>query len=85
MKKPAPRGQVAASFFFLLTAMHGLHVAGGLIAWVQVLRRWDVRRCATPVRLLGRYWHFLLILWLVLLALIGGMSPELARAICGVG
>lgn len=81
----APRGQVAASFFFLLTAMHGLHVAGGLFAWMRVLRSWDVRHCATPVRLLGRYWHFLLILWLALLALIGGMTPELARAICGVG
>lgn len=79
-----PLGQVAASFFFLLTAMHGLHVAGGLLAWMRVLRSWDVRHCAMPVRLLGRYWHFLLLLWLALLALIGGMTPELARAICGV-
>ncbi|MGA0610686.1 cytochrome c oxidase subunit 3 [Caldimonas sp. KR1-144] len=79
-----PRGQVAASFFFLLTAMHGLHVAGGLLAWTRVLRAWDERTSATRVRLLARYWHFLLIVWLALLALIGGMTPELARAICGV-
>jgi len=80
-----PRGQVAASFFFLLTAMHGLHVAGGLVAWLRVLRAWDPPHSTTPTLLLARYWHFLLIVWLALLALIGAMTPELARAICGVG
>ncbi len=32
-------GNPAASFFYLLTAMHGLHVAGGLVAWLIVDRR----------------------------------------------
>ena len=32
-------GNPAASFFYLLTAMHGLHVAGGLVAWMIVDRR----------------------------------------------
>lgn len=83
-KMVLPGGQVSASFFFLLTAMHGLHVAGGLVAWAQMLRHWSSGRRAAAVPLLARYWHFLLLVWLALLALIGGMTPELASAICGV-
>ncbi len=36
-----PVGNPAGSFFFLLTAMHGLHVTGGLVAWgVTACRTW---------------------------------------------
>jgi cytochrome c oxidase subunit 3 len=80
-------GNPAASFFYLLTAMHGLHVLGGLLCWVLVLRfiseaqpleesRWRVRLCA-------RYWHFLLLLWAVLFAALGWLTPELVNYICG--
>lgn len=74
-------GNPAASFFYLLTAMHGLHVAGGLLAWVRVLRRPQ----RETVALLARYWHFLLVLWLVLFAALGWLTPEVVAFICGRG
>lgn len=74
-------GNPAASFFYLLTAMHGLHVAGGLVAWVRVLRQPGHERIA----LLARYWHFLLVLWLVLFATLGGLTPDIVAFLCGRG
>jgi cytochrome c oxidase subunit 3 len=74
-------GNPAASFFYVLTALHGLHVAGGLIAWLRVLRRPQRERIA----LLARYWHFLLAVWLVLFAALGWLSPEVVAFICGRG
>jgi cytochrome c oxidase subunit 3 len=74
-------GNPAASFFYLLTAMHGLHVAGGLVAWLRVQRQPGPERVA----LLARYWHFLLLLWLVLFAALGWLTPEIVAFICGRG
>lgn len=71
----------AASFFYVLTAMHGLHVIGGLVAWLRVLRRPARERIA----LLARYWHFLLVLWLVLFAALAWLSPQVVAFICGRG
>ena len=34
---PADRGNPAASFFYLLTALHGLHLLGGLVALARTL------------------------------------------------
>jgi cytochrome c oxidase subunit III len=82
-----PAGNPAASFFYLLTALHGLHVAGGLVAWgvaVRGLRHSDdPARGAWRIALCARYWHFLLGLWLLLFATLGGLTPEVVRAICG--
>ena len=77
-------GNPAASFFYLLTAMHGLHVAGGLVAWLRVWQRPGPERAA-KVALLARYWHFLLLLWLVLFAALGWLTPEIVAFICGRG
>ncbi len=65
----------AVAFFYLLTAVHGLHLAGGLCVW-----GWTVRRLSRPgvkpldvrltVRLCTIYWHYLLVVWLVLFALL---------------
>ncbi|RJF95934.1 bb3-type cytochrome oxidase subunit III [Noviherbaspirillum saxi] len=82
-------GNPAASFFYLLTAMHGLHVAGGLIAWMASMR--SVRlgapglQAAWRVRLCARYWHFLLAVWVVLFGALGWLTPETVRLICGTG
>lgn len=82
-----PAGNPAASFFYLLTALHGLHVAGGLVAWgVAVRGFWrsaEPARGAWRIALCARYWHFLLGLWLLLFATLGGLTPEVVRAICG--
>lgn len=80
-----PAGNPAASFFYLLTALHGLHVAGGLVAWGVAVRGLGAAsaRGAWRIALCARYWHFLLGLWLLLFATLGGLTPELVRAICG--
>lgn len=67
-------GNPAASFFYLITALHGLHLLGGMVAWARTLLR--VRRGETPaqvrvsVELCTLYWHFLLLLWLILFGLL---------------
>jgi cytochrome c oxidase subunit 3 len=80
-------GNPAASFFYLLTAMHGLHVIGGLVAWSLTTRRLDplhdAPRAIEAVRLCARYWHFLLAVWLVLLATLTGITPALVAFVCG--
>jgi cytochrome c oxidase subunit 3 len=74
----------AASFFYLFTAVHGLHVAGGLVAWARATSRaWrepDPAATRLPVELCATYWHYLLGVWAVLYALI--VSEDLGLAIC---
>ena len=62
-----------SSFFYLLTAAHGLHLAGGILALLYVaFRRWRRSRItqATAAALAGIYWHFMDGLWLFLVALL---------------
>lgn len=64
----------ANAFFYLLTALHGLHLFGGLVAWAGAVSR--LRRGAPPeavrarVELCAVYWHYLLALWVVLFGLV---------------
>jgi cytochrome c oxidase subunit 3 len=85
--KVTSTGNPAASFFYLLTAMHGLHVVGGLLCWLWVLsvfhKSGDTAESAWRLRLLARYWHFLLLLWGVLFAALAWLTPELVAYICG--
>jgi len=74
-------GNPVGSFFYLLTALHALHVAGGLVAWTWVQRSdkpepWRIALCA-------RYWHFLLLVWLALFTILRVIDPEVAARICG--
>jgi cytochrome c oxidase subunit 3 len=74
----------ATSFFYLFTAVHGLHVLGGLVAWTRAsLRAWrgaDAARLRLAVELCATYWHYLLVVWVVLYALL--VSNDLGLAIC---
>lgn len=60
----------ASSFFYLLTAAHGLHILGGLAAWGRTLMRMrpgvEFEKIRMAVDLCTVYWHFLLIVWVVL-------------------
>ncbi len=80
-------GNPAASFFYLLTALHGLHVLGGLAAWAVTAQlaweRADPARAALRIALCARYWHFLLVVWALLFAALGTLTPEIVRFICG--
>lgn len=63
----------ASSFFYLITLIHALHVLGGLAVWVRTLLR--LRAAAqldavkSAVQLSATYWHFLLVVWLVMFGL----------------
>jgi cytochrome c oxidase subunit 3 len=61
-------------FYFLGTALHGLHMVGGLVLVGWVI--WRARRGEfssafyTPVIVVGLYWSFVDIVWIVLYPLI---------------
>jgi cytochrome c oxidase subunit 3 len=73
-------GNPAFAFFVLLTAVHGLHLIGGL--WVltrTTVRLWRSTASANvvtrsqlrlSVQLCTTYWHWLLLIWLGLFALL---------------
>ena len=71
----------ANSFFYLITAMHGLHLMGGLVALgrttAKVWRGAEMPRVRLSVELCAIYWHFLLLVWLVLLGLLTGWTDGL--------
>src|ERR1700681_1968472 len=63
----------SSSFFYLLTAAHGVHLAGGILALFYVLfRPWSRSRIsqATAAELTSIYWHFMDGLWIFLFALL---------------
>jgi cytochrome c oxidase subunit 3 len=64
----------ANSFFYLLTGLHALHILGGLWVWTRstfkVLSGTEVKAIKLSVELCAVYWHFLLLVWLVLFALL---------------
>ena len=78
----------AASFFYVLTALHGLHVLGGLVAWSVCSQALSMPAAELPatawrIRLCARYWHFLLAVWAVLYLVLAQLTPEIVRFICG--
>ena len=64
----------AYAFFVLLTAIHGIHVLGGLAVWaratVRLARGADFAKVRLSVELCTVYWHFLLVVWAVLFAVL---------------
>ncbi len=64
----------ANAFFYLVTALHGLHLCGGLVAWgrtmVRIRRDFDIVAIRVSVNLCAQYWHFMLMIWLVLFVLL---------------
>ena len=73
------RGNPYAGFFYILTAVHAVHVAGGIVALGTVLlRTWNETESDREqtyrrnlARSVGWYWHFMGALWIVLLVLLG--------------
>jgi cytochrome c oxidase subunit 3 len=63
----------SSSFFYVLTAAHGAHLAGGIFALFYVtFRSWNRSRIsqATAAELTSIYWHFMDGLWIFLLLLL---------------
>jgi cytochrome c oxidase subunit 3 len=64
----------ANAFFYVLTALHGLHLLGGLYFWARATRQlvknnYNISIIKHNIELCAVYWHFLLIVWLVLFGL----------------
>lgn len=72
----------ANSFFYLITGMHGLHILGGLMALGRTMARAQGRIVTDGMRLAvdlcATYWHFMLIVWLILFALFAGWANDFA-------
>lgn len=61
----------SCSFFYVFTAVHGLHIVGGLgglIAVIEKLNRKVLRRSTLDAT--SYYWHFMDVLWLYLLLIL---------------
>lgn len=73
-------GNPANSFFYMITAMHGLHILGGLFALSRVIvttRSGPIGETAVlSITLCATYWHFMLAVWLVLFALFSGWAND---------
>jgi cytochrome c oxidase subunit 3 len=60
-----------SSFFYVFTAMHALHVLGGLAGLLRVVRKLSrrvLRRSTLDAT--SYYWHFMGVLWLYLFFLL---------------
>lgn len=65
----------AVAFFYVLTAVHGLHLLGGLFVWTRTLARslkkdLEAIDLRLSVELTTVYWHYLLLVWLGLFAVL---------------
>lgn len=64
----------ANAFFYVITALHGLHMLGGLWVWgkttVKVFSDVAPERISLSVELCTIYWHYLLLIWLALFGLL---------------
>ncbi len=80
----------AIGFFYLITALHAVHLLGGLAAWgwtaAKAWRGFDGIQLRSGVELCTVYWHFLLLVWLVLFGLLfsGNDNLGILLAICGI-
>jgi cytochrome c oxidase subunit 3 len=63
----------SSSFFYLFTALHALHVIGGLAGFSLVL--WRISKPVPTLRVstlstVSYYWHYMSVLWIYLLLLL---------------
>ncbi len=63
----------ASAFFYMITAAHGIHMIGGLVAWiVTIMRPWtedNLEKIQLSVGLCTTYWHYLLFVWFAMFGL----------------
>jgi cytochrome c oxidase subunit III len=68
-----PSTHIFFACYFTLTAIHGLHVLGGLIPLGWLLARAggkkDIRGQAGGLEIMGLYWHFVDLVWIFLFPL----------------
>ena len=79
----------AIAFFYMITGLHGLHLLGGLVAWGRTVAKvwgdFDRAEIRQSVELCTLYWHFLLLVWLILFGLLfSGNNLDILLKICGI-
>ena len=63
------------AYFYVFTALHGLHLLGGLVYWYLTIKKvWIssdivISKAKHTIDLCAIYWHFLLAVWAVLFGL----------------
>jgi cytochrome c oxidase subunit III len=69
-----PSVSLFASCFFTMTGFHGAHVFGGVVMLtcilIQSLRGVYSRNHYSPVELVGLYWHFVDLVWIILFTIV---------------
>jgi heme/copper-type cytochrome/quinol oxidase subunit 3 len=69
-----PSVSLFASCFFTMTGFHGAHVAAGVITisiiFLQSLRGAYSQNHHSPVELVGLYWHFVDLVWIILFTVV---------------
>ena len=63
------------AFFFLLTGAHAAHILGGLYVWARatfkvIAGSAEGSQLRRSIELCTIYWHFLLVVWLILFGLL---------------
>ena len=68
-----PSSSTFLAIYFVLTGLHALHIIGGLVVNSYLLgpgakmRQEDPERYAHRIEIAGIYWHFVDLLWIILL------------------
>ena len=80
----------ASNYFYLLTALHAAHLLGGVIAVLPAFWRLAKNEVATLPKILTLccwYWHYLLLLWLLLFWLLSSPAHTINTLafLCGFG
>lgn len=81
----------ASNYYYLLTAVHAVHLIGGFVACCWILRYFwrqsPAHIIAEKLSLCATYSHFMLIVWLLLFALLTSPASTIdaLAALCGFG
>lgn len=69
-----PQKNLYGTCFYVLTCFHGCHVFGGVIAvlviFIRSLFGHFTRERHAPVELVGLYWHFVDLVWIILFTIV---------------
>jgi len=59
------------STFYIMTGFHGFHVAGGVVALLVILAFYVLGRAGTmAIEVVGLYWHFVDLVWIILFTIV---------------
>lgn len=68
------QGNPSTAFFYLVTGLHAVHLLGGLwymlLVVIRLNREQQREKALKSVALCATYWHYLLLVWLILFALL---------------